>query len=278
MDLYTEKEGYRMSDFTVNPRHPNNLAWFEIDLSDKTIDYLWKISNKAKKRINNEWKHRLAGNITQSYRLIDENNYFWKTVLYQLTNEIYNNNGKKHVDVNPYIDNNTDILGDKSREVNHLLGDKPRLIPYLRDFWVNYQYKHEFNPKHDHSGVYSFVIWMKIPYTYEEQSNLDFQKGLKRIDKKAGMFEFYYYDILGRQVTHMYEVDKEFEGRMVFFPSKLSHQVYPFYNSDDERVSISGNVWLKNASLEEYEDYVNEHENIAKQSTKSVLKELGISL
>lgn len=275
---YQEKKGYRMSDFTVNPRYPNNLAWFEIDLSDKTIDYLWKISNKAKKRINNEWKHRLAGNITQSYRLIDENNYFWKTVLYQLTNEIYNNNGKKHVDVNPYIDNNTDILGDKSREVNHLLGDKPRLIPYLRDFWVNYQYKHEFNPKHDHSGVYSFVIWMKIPYTYEEQSNLDFQKGLKRIDKKAGMFEFYYYDILGRQVTHMYEVDKEFEGRMVFFPSKLSHQVYPFYNSDDERVSISGNVWLKNASLEEYEDYVNEHENIVKQSTKSALKELGISL
>ena len=267
---------YQTSDFRVNLKNPNNLGWFEIDLSDKKIDYLWKISNKAKKRINSEWKHRLAGNITQSYTLIDENNYFWKTVLYHLTSELYNNNGKKHVGVNPYIDNN--LGSDKSREDYHLLGDKPRLIPYLRDFWVNNQYKHEFNPKHDHSGVYSFVIWLKIPYTYEEQSNLDFQKDLKKIDKKAGTFEFYYYDILGNQVTHNYQIDKRFEGKMVFFPSKLSHQVYPFYNSDDERVSISGNVWLRNASLQEYEDYINEHEKIAKQSTKSVLEGLGISL
>ena len=31
---------------------------------------------------------------------------------------------------------------------------------------------------------------------------------------------------------------------MVLFPSQLRHQVYPFYNCDEERVSISGNVFI----------------------------------
>jgi len=31
---------------------------------------------------------------------------------------------------------------------------------------------------------------------------------------------------------------------MVFFPSQLQHVVYPFYSSNKERISISGNVML----------------------------------
>jgi hypothetical protein len=30
----------------------------------------------------------------------------------------------------------------------------------------------------------------------------------------------------------------------LFFPSKLPHNVYPFLNSDDTRISISGNIIL----------------------------------
>ena len=29
---------------------------------------------------------------------------------------------------------------------------------------------------------------------------------------------------------------------MLFFPAKLMHTVYPFYNCDKERISISGNI------------------------------------
>ena len=32
---------------------------------------------------------------------------------------------------------------------------------------------------------------------------------------------------------------------MIFFPSKLQHCAHPFYNTDEEKVSISGNIWLK---------------------------------
>ena len=37
-------------------------------------------------------------------------------------------------------------------------------------------------------------------------------------------------------------MDPEVEGTMFIFPSSLTHQVYPFYNTDDERISISGNI------------------------------------
>ncbi len=32
---------------------------------------------------------------------------------------------------------------------------------------------------------------------------------------------------------------------MLFFPAALRHTVYPFFNCDEPRVSVSGNVWFK---------------------------------
>ena len=39
------------------------------------------------------------------------------------------------------------------------------------------------------------------------------------------------------------------EGTMLFFPAKLQHCVYPFYNCDEDRISISGNIKLNTAKL-----------------------------
>ena len=47
-----------------------------------------------------------------------------------------------------------------------------------------------------------------------------------------------------------YKLGKEYEGKMLFFPSKLLHQVYPFYNCDEDRISISGNI-----NINEYAKY-----------------------
>ena len=41
---------------------------------------------------------------------------------------------------------------------------------YMNTWWVNYQKQNEFNPLHDHSGVYSFIVWMKIPTNHDEQN------------------------------------------------------------------------------------------------------------
>ena len=48
----------------------------------------------------------------------------------------------------------------------------------------------------------------------------------------------------GSLSTEVIPLSPEMEGIMLFFPSTLQHQVYPFYNCDDVRISVSGNLSL----------------------------------
>ena len=104
------------------------------------------------------------------------------------------------------------------------------------NWWVNYQYQTEFNPEHMHDGITSFVIWMKIPTHHKEQHNLPFHS------KAASDFQFTYSNILGHTVEYPIFMSPDREGMMMLFPSTLHHQVYPFYNTDEPRISIAGNL------------------------------------
>jgi len=35
--------------------------------------------------------------------------------------------------------------------------------------WFNFQKKGQFLPQHTHDGLYSFSLWLQIPYEYEEE-------------------------------------------------------------------------------------------------------------
>ena len=118
---------------------------------------------------------------------------------------------------------------------------------YLESFWVNYQKQNEFNPLHDHAGIFSFIIWMKIPTKHEEQNKNPLASGSN--SKKISVVEFVYSNILGEHETYGFEMDPVLEGTMLFFPSKLRHCVYPFYNCDEDRISVSGNIKLNTAKL-----------------------------
>ena len=37
-------------------------------------------------------------------------------------------------------------------------------------------------------------------------------------------------------------MEPSWEEHMFFFPADLTHTVYPFYNCDEDRITISGNV------------------------------------
>ena len=114
-------------------------------------------------------------------------------------------------------------------------------LPYgLDNFWVNFQKQHEFNPMHNHSGVYSFVVFMKIPTDWREQHEIPFVKESNA--PKASDFEFVYTDVMGNVTGYTYCLDSSFEGIMLFFPAEMMHQVYPFYNCEEERITISGNI------------------------------------
>lgn len=111
---------------------------------------------------------------------------------------------------------------------------------YLQGLWLNLQKKYEFNPLHKHGGVYSFVIWHTIPYNLQDEIDL-----FKTKHSKASMFEFGYVDALGLQQFETIPVDKSFEGVICFFPAVLHHGVYPFFTSDERRVTIAGNLYFK---------------------------------
>ena len=212
-----------MIKMQVQPQLPPNIGWVHAKLDKNHIDFLWKRIEESKK---NNFKHTLAGNISQSFEIEDTEDYFLKEVLSKLVVEYRRAFGK-----DPIRNQN---LNDNSLKLN--------------GFWANYQYQNEFNPYHHHGGVYSFAIWLKIPYHWKEQNQLPFLDGMKDDDKKASIFEFEYTDSLGGIRNYGYRLDPSREGEMLFFPAALRHTVYPFYNTEEPRVSVAGNLWF---SLEE---------------------------
>jgi hypothetical protein len=113
----------------------------------------------------------------------------------------------------------------------------------LFNLWVNFQKKYEFNPMHIHDGLYSFVIWHKVPYTMKDERER--LASMMDNDFRAGMFAFFFSDPSGKISQEALPVDKSWEGKVALFPANLNHCVYPFYTSDEYRISISGNLGFK---------------------------------
>ena len=112
----------------------------------------------------------------------------------------------------------------------------PQLRSQLVSFWVNYQEKYEFNPIHDHEAHLSFVIWVKIPFDRTEEAKVFNKSNEKPVN---GQFHFVYTDVFGRTNTF---TPREEEGMIAIFDSRIQHMVYPFFTSDEYRVSVAGNL------------------------------------
>lgn len=125
-------------------------------------------------------------------------------------------------------------------EIDMLTKNVPMAVEHP---WINFQQKHEFNPVHNHKGIMSFVTWLKIPY--DLQTEWEQGPGRYRDAQINSAFQFVYVGNLGQTATKTINVDKSFEGKIMIFPAKLMHTVYPFYTSDDFRISVAGNVMLK---------------------------------
>ena len=192
-----------------------NIPIYQTKLPQDIIDRLWGYIDKATEKDNKA----LAGNIDLSLKIKDEDDFFMKYVLDPIAKIYLSNCGT------PMVQNS--------------YNNKPEKL-LLNKFWVNFQKQHEFNPLHKHGGVFSFVIWMKIPTDYKEQHALPISANSNA--PCASNFQFVYSDVLGRVQDYQVVMHEEQEGWMLLFPSELKHQVYPFYNCDEQRVSISGNV------------------------------------
>jgi hypothetical protein len=182
----------------------------EVDI--KLIDYLkTQITNKKElKNANNT----LAGHIQDEY-------------LIEVTND-YSNYICDCIANNPIIKNYLNKI--------HILNKNCPI--FLEKSWINFQKKYEFNPLHDHSGIFSFIIFMQIPYKLEEEFKVYSNVTLLT----TSCLSFIYSDVNGTIVDKTCSVDESYLYKMLIFPAKLKHIVYPFYTSDKERITVSGNV------------------------------------
>ena len=138
-----------------------------------------------------------------------------------------------------FIKNLSEQLEIESQHIKTNYNPTPTLI--LNNLWVNFQKKHEYNPMHSHSGVFSFVIWYQIPYLSEEESNHRNFKPNKDLNTH-GQFHFIHNMKTDNIFPIPIPVDKTNQGLIAIFPSSLYHIVYPFYTSDEYRITVAGNI------------------------------------
>jgi len=112
----------------------------------------------------------------------------------------------------------------------------------VESVWVNMQKKLEVNPLHNHDGTLSFVGWLHVPFKLEDERNMPNCKNSRTVEL-ASTFQFVYTTALGTIANCPMFVESGWEGRIVMFPAKLLHMVYPFQTSDDYRISIAGNLY-----------------------------------
>ena len=201
----------------VYPNFVDQLLYVETKISSSDLK---KLKDKAKICLENQdnfskANKTLAGNMEKEFDL-DES---FEKILF------------------PY----TSLLADEYDNLNNKILDKQNQSNWVSTgSWINFQKKHEFNPIHDHTGTYSFVLWIQIPYNLEEELKLDNCKNSN--EPLNSLFCFTYLNQYGQIVENELPIDKTWEGTMILFPSKLRHQVFPFFTSDDYRISISGNL------------------------------------
>jgi len=109
----------------------------------------------------------------------------------------------------------------------------------LYALWINYQKCKEYNPPHNHTGDLSFIIYPDIPDVIREE------RGHDNVNPGNVVFEYgdrHFSNFLSFNniITNI----QPYTGLILIFPAWLSHHVYAF-ESDVERVSVSGNIKLQ---------------------------------
>ena len=207
----------------IQPNFFNNLGYLSSSLSD--VD-LMPIRKEIQEIIDRRFEltekstTTLAGNIEKEYYLSQSKEYL-DGLLWPFCEE-YNS-------IFRYM-----------RSINVLTQDVPLILDKV---WVNFQEKNEFNPLHNHGGIYSFVIWIDIPYSIQDEMNHPSTRDSN--NQCAGHFTFTYINVLGDIQSVNIPADMTYNNRILFFPARMMHSVNPFRTSDGLRISVSGNYKLK---------------------------------
>jgi hypothetical protein len=129
----------------------------------------------------------------------------------------------------------TDVVSKVENElrihISRILNQHVKSINTDDQLWVNFQQKQEFNPRHAHEGMFSFVFYASIPESIREEH----LKSPSTNTKSRGLIEF------SAERTNGSLLFNPSEDTIFIFESSHVHQVYPFY-SDETRISVAGNI------------------------------------
>lgn len=201
--------------------HQKNETFWMYRLDERELtpiqNEVYKIRDNFEEYSDRDARHKLAGHLTHEYDLEDCNNLVENIVL----RELYNWNN--------FLGG--DLLAVESKKYGSDMELK------LESLWVNYMKKYEFNPAHDHTGAYSFVFWVDVPYSIEDERN-NYPNANGQL---AGVFQFIVPTTKGIDYLNI-PVDKKYNGTLCIFPANQNHAVYPFFTSDDYRITVAGNL------------------------------------
>ena len=99
----------------------------------------------------------------------------------------------------------------------------------LTHFWINIQQERQWQPKHNHTGDLSFVIYVKQP---------------KSNKSAVGNITFSYGETMNWSGDDM-QIKPE-EKDILIFPAWLKHQAFPFVENNQTRITAAGNVAIMN--------------------------------
>ena len=201
------------------------MPQFYIDVLNKYGD---TISANKKKSKELDFSKKLAGNVIQEHII---ENHIWKEETKTLPSffmwvaSCLNIYMKKHEEISMYQIKNSGLS-----EENHLFKKKGKMTNVnLHSSWIVNSVAGDFNPPHTHSGLVSAAGWTMVPQSIEKDQEKD----------NAGWIEFLFADP-HPLLSSKFPV-KPTVGKVMFFPSWLQHQVYPFRGKGIRR-SISFNA------------------------------------
>ncbi len=100
--------------------------------------------------------------------------------------------------------------------------------------WIVRQFQNEYNPVHHHSGHVSGVGYLKVPKNFGKT----FQSS-KKSNANGHLSLIHGNRMFGSE--SVLDIEPKV-GDFYFFPNYLMHTVYPFYESNEERRSVSFNA------------------------------------
>ena len=217
---------------------PFSPTIMETEVPKKFIDIVNKVGDEVlsddKKSAQWDWSNHLVGKVHKEVQIPivnKEDGDYCKDIMKSMCGEYLKNMISKS---RAYIDNDI-ILHHPTRGNLHPSNENIN----ISQSWIVSQYKGEYNPWHQHSGHLSSVIYLKLPKGMREF----FDKESKDHYPIGGSIQFMFGEkqtLRSDTLTFRPEV-----GKMLIFPSWLTHSVYPF-DANGERRSMSFNAYYVN--------------------------------